>query len=164
MKQTRKSLGPGLVSLLLSGFLGGWPLAARGEDPSEPAAVAPSDTEVARAVFARSIALREPQDVLSSLDPDAQEIFFFSELLGMEGQTVRHRWELDGEVMAEVAFEVGGSRWRVYSSKRLLPGQSGSWTVSVVDGSGKLLRSETLSRALASSEPSSSTPPAAPGP
>jgi hypothetical protein len=80
----------------------------------------------------------------------------------MEGRTVRHRWELDGQVMAEVSFQVGAPRWRVHSSKRLLPGQPGSWTVSVVDESGNILRSETLARALASPEPSSPMPPAAP--
>jgi hypothetical protein len=153
----------GLTVVLVSSILGGWSVTARAEDPAEPAAAAaPADAQVARAVFARAILQREPDGVVSSLDPDAQQIYFFTELVGMEGRTVRHRWELDGQVMAEVSFHVGAPRWRVHSSKRLLPGQPGSWTVSVVDESGNILRSETLSRALASPEPSSSTPPAAP--
>jgi hypothetical protein len=113
-------------------------------------------------VFARAVVEREPQDVVASIDADAQQVFFFTELVGMEGRTVRHRWELDGQVMAEVPFTVGSPRWRVYSSKRLMPGQTGSWTVSVVAESGEILRSEVLGRALATPEPSTPTPPAAP--
>jgi hypothetical protein len=156
-----------LVPVLVSGAIGAWSATARAEEPAATApaaapAAAPSGGEVARAVFARSIVQREPQDVVSSLDTDAGQIFFFTELVGMEGRTLRHRWEYDGQVMAEVSFTVGAPRWRYYSSKKLLPGQTGSWTASVVDESGAVLRSETLTRALATPEPTSPTPPAAP--
>jgi hypothetical protein len=184
MKTKIESIRVILVPALVASFLGGGPLAARAEEPAKPpeatvpseatvpteaaapmeAAVpmAPSGGEVARAVFARSIVAREPENVVTSLDSDAEQIFFFTELVGMEGQTVRHRWELDGQVMAEVSFQVGGPRWRVHSSKRLLPGQPGAWTVSVVDASGNVLEAQTLARALATPEPTSPTPPAAP--
>lgn len=163
MKRTKPCIRVILVTTLASGFLVGWPAAARAEDPFASApAMAPASGEVVRAVFARSIAEREPQDVVSSIDTDTQQIFFFTELVGMEGRTVRHRWEHDGQTEAEVAIQVGTSRWRAYSSKRLMPGQTGSWTVSVVDESGNVLRTETLSMALANLEPSTATPPAAP--
>jgi hypothetical protein len=161
MKTNAAAIRSSLVPVLVASFLAGSPLAARAEDPAAPAAL-PGSASVARAVFARAVADREPQDVVSSLDPDAQEVFFFTELVGLEGRTVRHRWELDGQVMAEVPFLVGAPRWRGHSSKRLLPGQPGSWTVSVVAESGEILRSEVLQRALATPEPSSPTPPAAP--
>jgi hypothetical protein len=165
MKQTRDFLRVTLVTTLTLGFLAA---AARAEEPTATAttapapAVAPATGEVARAVFARGIAQREPQDVVSSIDSDAQQVFFFTELVGMEGRTVRHRWELGGQTMAEVPFNVGAARWRAYSSKRLMPGQTGTWTVSVVDEAGNVLRSETLGIALATPEPSPATPPAAP--
>jgi hypothetical protein len=167
MKTNPEAIRSSLVPVLVASLLAGSSLTARAEDPAAPAAVppaasVPAGASVARAVFARAVAEREPHDVVSSLDPDAQEVFFFTELLGLEGRTVRHRWELDGQLMAEVPFVVGAPRWRVHSSKRLLPGQPGSWTVSVVAESGEILRSEVLQRALATPEPSSPTPPAAP--
>ena len=38
--------------------------------------------------------------------------------------------------MGEIEFKVGGPRWRVYSKKSLNPGESGKWTVLVLDQSG----------------------------
>jgi len=158
MKKTREILRLASVLLSMSAFGGAWPQLARAEEPT----LAPADAQVARAVFARAIVEREPQDVVSGLDAGAEQIFFFTELIGMQGQTVRHRWELGGQVMAEIEFKVGAQRWRVHSSKRFIPGQVGVWTVSVVDETGRVLRSETLGRALAGSPPASPSVPAAP--
>jgi hypothetical protein len=162
MKKTHalRSLAPVLV--LVSAFLGGAPVATRAEEsPGAASASVPAGVQVARAVFARAIVDREPQEVVSGMDASADQVYFFTEILGMQGQTVRHRWEYAGQIMAEIEFKVGAERWRVYSSKRFLPGQTGLWTVSVVDESGRVLRSETLGSAFASS-PGTSTPPAAP--
>ena len=71
-------------------------------------------------------------------------IYYFTEIRDMAGQTVTHRWEHDGQVMAEVPFEVGGDRWRVYSSKNLEPSWTGEWKASVVDGSGATLSANTF--------------------
>jgi hypothetical protein len=38
--------------------------------------------------------------------------------------------------MGEVKFNVGGPRWRIWSSKTLLPQWTGEWRVSIIDGSG----------------------------
>jgi hypothetical protein len=122
---------------------------------------APPESGVVRAVFARAIAEREPVDVVSELETSASEVFFFSELRGLEGTTVRHRWEREGELMGEVPFEVRAGRWRVYSSKRLLPGWVGTWTVSVVDQSGRVLHSSTLSYGVAGNEHTDDPLPAA---
>ncbi len=50
----------------------------------------------------------------------------------MSGSQVIHRWKLDGEEQADVAFDIGGDRWRVWSSKRLMPGFDGKWSVDIV--------------------------------
>ncbi|MFA7620175.1 MAG: DUF2914 domain-containing protein, partial [Thiohalomonadaceae bacterium] len=74
-------------------------------------------------------------------------IYFFTELRDMEGQTVSHRWEQDGEVMAEVPFNVGGPRWRVWSSKNIDSGATGEWSVAVVDGAGNELARKGIATA-----------------
>jgi hypothetical protein len=100
--------------------------------------------EVARASFTSQIVEREPVDSIERLSADQPQILFFTELSGLAGQTVTHRWEHGGEVMAEVPFEVGADRWRVYSSKRLLPGWVGEWSVAVLDSQGRVLSTRSF--------------------
>ncbi len=92
--------------------------------------------EVARAQFTSAIEQREPVDAITILSNNINKVHFFSELRGLQGQTVTHRWIFAGKVMAEVSFNVAGPRWRVNSSKMLLPGWVGDWTVTVVDSNG----------------------------
>jgi hypothetical protein len=99
---------------------------------------------VARTAFAHDIKQREPVDKVSRLKPSAQEVYYFTELRDMGGQTVTHRWKYQGETKAEVAFEVGGPRWRVYSSKEFLPDWTGEWTVEVVTGDGQVVHRDTI--------------------
>lgn len=105
------------------------------------------DGTVARAQFTSGILDREPVDSMMTLDSQTDRVFFFTELRNMEGRTVVHRWELNGEVMAAVTFDVRGPRWRIYSSKELLPEWTGAWQVSVVDETGTVLDSEMLNYA-----------------
>lgn len=102
------------------------------------------DDEVARARFTTGIEDREPVDDLNRLDASHNQVFFFTELRGLEGRTVTHRWMHDGEVHGSVDFEVGGPRWRVWSSKDLLPDWTGGWTVVVVDDEGEQLDIRTF--------------------
>ena len=99
---------------------------------------------VARSAFTSSIAEREPVDTLQQLNAVEQKVYFFTELRDMEGQTATHRWELNGEIMAEVAFEVKGSRWRVWSSKNLQPQWTGEWKVSVLNGANEVITETSL--------------------
>lgn len=100
---------------------------------------------VARATFTKGIAEREPMDTISTLGTNDKKIYYFSELRDMAGQTVTHRWEHDGKIMAEVPFTVNGNRWRVFSSKNLEEGWQGEWKVSVIDQSGGTLAVNTFS-------------------
>lgn len=103
-----------------------------------------ADPTIARAQFTSGILDREPVDNVTSLDGGTERVFFFTELRDMEGKTIVHRWELNGEVMGAVTFEVRGPRWRVYSSKEMLPEWTGKWVVNVVDETGTELGSYTL--------------------
>ena len=91
---------------------------------------------VARAIFTSQIVDREPVDTLTTIPNTQDKIYFFSDLRDLEGQIITHRWEYNKQVMAEVKFKVGGPRWRVYSSKNLVPDWTGEWTVVVLDESG----------------------------
>ncbi len=99
---------------------------------------------VARATFTKGMADREPIDSIDTLSSADNKIYYFTDLRDMAGQTVTHRWEYNGKVMAEVPFTVGGSRWRVFSSKNLENIWLGEWKVSVIDQSGGTLAVNTF--------------------
>ena len=94
---------------------------------------------IARASLTSGIDEREPIDAVSTLSNDNTTLFYFTEVRDMAGQTITHRWEHNGEVMAEVEFHIGGPRWRIYSSKTLVPTWLGDWKVSAIDAAGNPL-------------------------
>ncbi len=113
------------------------------QDAAPPPA-APASGNVARAMFTTGVADREPADQITSLKNDVQQVYFYTELTGLEGQSVAHKWEHAGEVKAAVTFDVKAPRWRVWSSKTLDPSWTGEWTVSVMDASGATLAQAKL--------------------
>lgn len=94
---------------------------------------------VTRAAFTTGIEEREPVDEVDSLATTIDKVFFFTEVTGMEGDTLTHRWLHGGETLAEVKFGIGGPRWRVWSSKNLIAEWVGEWTVECVDGAGNMV-------------------------
>jgi hypothetical protein len=100
---------------------------------------------VSRALFTIGIDNREPVIMVDSISPDSYDsISFFTELNGMSGETVTHQWMFDDKVMFEKSFEVGGDRWRVWTSKTLLPDWTGTWTVKVLNEDGSVLERKTF--------------------
>jgi hypothetical protein len=109
--------------------------------------------EVKRAQFCTGVAEREPLDDITTLAAPAERVFFFTELIGMAGKTVTHKWSLDGQAMGEVAISVGADRWRCYSNKTLAPTTTGTWKVEVVDDAGNTLAEKTLTYTAATTTP-----------
>ncbi len=101
--------------------------------------VSAANAEVARAVITTAVVDREPVSDLTTIPASDGSAIFFTELRDMEGTTVTHLWKFNGEVMAEVKFNVGGPRWRVWSSKNLMPEWYGEWIVDVIDDAGNVL-------------------------
>lgn len=100
--------------------------------------------EVTRAQFTSDVRDHEPVDNISTLDNDKTRICYFTEIRGMAGQTVTHRWEYKGKVLLEVPIKVGSSDWRAYSFKTLEPSWLGEWKASVVDATGSSLSVNTF--------------------
>jgi len=119
-----------ITAFLSLGFL------SFGAMAEETNAAPTASDHVARAVFTSEIQGREPTDTLTSLSNDKNKVYFFTDLRGLGGQAVTHRWEYEGKTMSEVNFNVGGPHWRVWSSKTLLPQWTGQWRVLVIDGDG----------------------------
>ena len=116
------------------------------EAPAEPEpSPAPKPSgRVARALITLTVVDREPGEAVRTLPADAREVFFFTELRGLEGRRVTHRWEHAGTVVAEVPIEIGGPRWRAYSKKTLPASRRGEWKVSLIDSDGGVMLSESF--------------------
>ncbi len=95
--------------------------------------------QVTRSSFTTAISEREPVDQITEIGNDVGRVYYFTELQGMAGQTVTHRWSYNDAVMAEVQLQIGGPRWRVWSSKNLVPEWVGDWSVAVVNEAGEVL-------------------------
>jgi len=101
--------------------------------------------EVSRAVFTIGIDNREPVLNVSSISSESYtSISFFTELNDLDGQNITHQWTFNDKVMFEKAFAVKGARWRVWTSKTLIPSWTGLWTVNVLDDDRSILSSSSF--------------------
>jgi len=105
---------------------------------------AESGKSIRRAIFTTAIEEREPVDEIIALTSSTESIFFFTEILGMKGETVIHRWLLGDQQIADVSFDVKGPRWRVYSSKKLGDAWVGALKVQVIDSTGAILAEKAV--------------------
>jgi len=112
--------------------------------PAPTETPASTSTNVKRAQFCTAVQEREPVDELTTLAAPAERVFFFTELVGLAGKTVTHKWSLDGQSMSELAIPVGGDRWRCWSTKSLGGTSAGTWKVTVVDDAGTTLAEKSL--------------------
>lgn len=106
---------------------------------------------VARAGFTTAINDHEPIDAITELTNDTSKIYYFTEIRGLEGQTITHRWLQNGETQASVSIPIGGNRWRIWSSKNLPTTSTGEWQVEVLDEAGSILLQSSFNYMAATS-------------
>lgn len=111
--------------------------------------LAHAEGEVARSIITTEVVDREPVNDLDVVPLTNDTVLFFTELRDMKGQTVMHRWMRGDEQIAEVSFDVGGPRWRVWSSKKMMPDWAGTWTVQVVDTAGNVVAEKSFTYGMA---------------
>jgi hypothetical protein len=117
-------------------------------ESSTEAATTPS-ANVARAQFTTGIEDREPVDrvesVFSAGGEAVRTLYYFTQITGMSGETVTHRWEYEGAVIGEITFDIGSDSWRTWSSKDLTLAMQGPWRVVVTDAQGNVLTTDSFS-------------------
>jgi Protein of unknown function (DUF2914) len=105
---------------------------------------------VSRSAFTEAVVNREPRGRIAELTNDKQFIYYFTELKGMTGQIVTHRWLFNGQMMNEFKFNVGSPRWRVWSNRTLQADNLGRWEVQVVNELGQIIHRERFNYIQAS--------------
>lgn len=112
--------------------------------------------QVARAQFTSGIRGLEPINRVTSVFSVNGEVFsldgrplptlyYFTEITGMGGETVIHRWEYQGITVEKVSFDIGDDRYRVYSGKDLPPDGDDDWRVIVTDAQGNVIKTDSFS-------------------
>lgn len=101
------------------------------------------NAHVIRALLAQGVNKLEPfgQVELPLLvnDSKAQGITYFTEVSDMQGATVFHEWLKQGEIIYKRKINIGGKRWRFYTSKLFTYSSNGQWQVRVITEQGDIL-------------------------
>ena len=99
-----------------------------------------SKVKVTRAQFTTAIKNREPVDQVVLLGNDVPEVYYFTDLRHLNGKTITHRWEFNGDVVKDIPLNVEGPRWRTQSRMLLDPKMLGKRPVLVRDQTGLVLK------------------------
>jgi len=98
---------------------------------------------IRRAQLTSRVERKQPLDRLGSViymtNDQLLRVFLFTEMSGLAGRTLYHRWYLDEEQMAEVTINVRNDDVSASSSKFIDKFMLGNWTVRVEDDLGNLL-------------------------
>ena len=98
---------------------------------------------IARGQFTSEVSDREPANEVNSVKV-GEQIVFFTDIRNMEGKTVTHRWVQEGEELFSMNFNIGGNRWRVWTTKNIYDWNVGDMQVIVEDEDGKVLSQKTI--------------------
>ena len=94
-------------------------------------------------VIAVDVMDREPVEPGTTFSADVGTLWCWTKVTGAEGMTLEHVWSY-GEYEWVVALDIGGSPWRTYSSKKIVPERTGEWTVAVRTMDGQVLEELTF--------------------
>lgn len=101
---------------------------------------------VNRIQISTDIVDREPVGVSQNFSGSKiDKLYCFTEILTDNFPTkIVHIWLYNDNIIAEVPLNVNSSKWRTYSSKRILPSWSGRWKVEVYSEDGALIGSKSF--------------------
>lgn len=64
---------------------------------------------------------------------ERRTVYFFTELRGLSGHTVLHRWEVNGRIVQERPLRPTSQAWRGYTALSITSASPGSWRVAAID-------------------------------
>ncbi len=83
---------------------------------------------------------RMPVGADSTFTAGVDRLYCWTRISGAEAAaTVHHVWLWNDQEMADVVLDVGGSSWRTYSNKAIMPDWTGDWRVEVRDDTGNVI-------------------------
>ncbi len=98
---------------------------------------------VSESSVATNVVDRMPTGVANTFMSDVERVYAWTRIEGANGETmIHHVWIHGGVERADLELRIGGSPWRTWSNKAIMPEWTGDWRVEVRDGGGNVL--ETL--------------------
>ncbi len=114
-------------------------------------------------VIARDIADRMPVDSASTFQAGIARVACWTRVSGAAGTTIHHVWIHNGQEFP-VPMEIGGSPWRVWSTKVIQRDWTGDWRVEVRNASGTVLATSSFTIAAEAAASLVAEPQPAPAP
>lgn len=107
-----------------------------------------SSSVIKRVVLSRDIQHNEPrlplQNLISLSKLSDNSLYLFSEINGLSGQGIHHRWFYKNQLMMDISHTLGAERWRCFSRKSFNKKLLGQWRVDITDQHGKLLHQQSF--------------------
>lgn len=104
----------------------------------------PASEGVTTKALTASIIDGKPADNQKAFENTVETIYFYTELEGLKGQTVTHRWSYNGRIIANADIAITDDPFATWSSNKMEPNWTGFWTVEVLDRNSKVIGFETF--------------------
>jgi hypothetical protein len=114
------------------------PVAVLAAGLAAPLAAQEASTATVEVAIARNVVDRMPVDTGSTFPADVGRLACWTRVTGAAGTTIQHVW-IHGDQEFPVSLKIGGSPWRVWSTKEIPPEWAGEWRVEVRDSAGTVL-------------------------
>lgn len=99
-----------------------------------------SHYKVARGLLTNAIVNKEPvKELVPPLiigEKKSIQLYYFTELKDMKGESFFHQWIKNGVVIGKMPIDPQGNRWRVSSNRVLTYSDVGHWMVQLIDKNG----------------------------
>lgn len=95
---------------------------------------------VEESAIALDVIDRMPVGSDSTFVASVGRVYCWTLVAGAEGEVaIHHVWFHGDQEMADMELRVGGSPWRTWSSKAIVPEWTGAWRVEVRDSAGNVI-------------------------
>ena len=97
--------------------------------------------EVTRSAICTEIVDRSPSEGGIRFPSTVDKLYCFSRISNIESATqIQHVWYYNNVERARVELPISPPSWRTYSSKRIMPEETGRWRVDILDKDGNVLK------------------------
>jgi hypothetical protein len=101
-----------------------------------------AEISVTNKQIAKKVENREPIEPGTKFSKNIGKLYCFTEVKTDKYPTsIVHLWLYNNNIMAEIPLSVNSNRWRTFSSKKILPTQTGKWKVEIYTNDDKLIDS-----------------------
>jgi Protein of unknown function (DUF2914) len=98
--------------------------------------------QLEEAAICRNVEDRTPIGRGSIFHAGVGRLYCFTKVIGAQTDTtIIHHWYLNGKLKASVTLPVRSAAWRTWSSKDIMPQETGDWMVEVLTAEGDALES-----------------------